>query len=452
LLNSKEIIRVIDNRLIVSTGVHEISISEIDSKAVRDLYGRDKWEDWEGKGTMSDTVYEIVEIYDTPDTLQFLQSNKVSFKELVEYLIDDTGTKDIRLIDLIKSTMFPIPLEEREVWQPFNNHAFILTNTGVGKSTGYYRLMGVEPSSDVSYIGLLGGFAITTKNITAGSLNGSGAFPMDEFPEQKTAVMNQLLNYTEHGENIRSLVETIKCVGTKSLVFMGNAEEGICDGRQFKEKVIGLATGKTLSRVGRRFAQIYYGNDFSVVRPVITDYHTVRKARAMVRNLIENNMEVLMEYIRYCKDWIVESDENYEALFEYLADLTEYEPLREFLLGHRGAVQKIKMATVKLSVIDCFDKIVYDKCDKEIVLRYSKEKYKDFKSYNAKSFAFLETDKKAEALSLKKEGKREKEIAETLEVNISTIYRWLREMDFEIKKAESEKRRKMLAEIVVKGE
>ena len=82
LLNSKEIIRVIDNRLIVATGVHEISMSEVDAKEVKKLYGRERWINWEGKDTMSDTVYKIVEIYDTSDTLQFLHTNKVSFKEL----------------------------------------------------------------------------------------------------------------------------------------------------------------------------------------------------------------------------------------------------------------------------------------------------------------------------------------------------------------------------------
>lgn len=158
-------------------------------------------------------------------------------------------------------------------------------------------------------------------------------------------------------------------------------------------------------------------------------------------------MKELMEYIQYSKSWILEDDPIYEDLFEYLATLTEHEPLREFLLGHKGAVQKIKMAAMKLAVIDCFDKIVYDKCDKKVVLTYAKQKYEDFKSYNAKSFAFLEADKKAEALQMHKKGKEEKEIADALDVHISTIYRWLEETDFEAIKAKDDKRRKMLAEI-----
>ena len=444
LLNSKEIIRIIDKRLIISTGVHEISMSEMKPQEVTKLHEHNTWEE---KTNVSDNVYKIVEVYDTTDTLELLRSNKISFKALVDYLIDDTSTKDIRLMDLTKSTMFPIPLNEREIWQPFNNHAFVLTNTGAGKSSSYYRLTGVEPSSDVSYIGLLGGFSITTRTITAGSLNGSGAFPMDEFPERKDAIMNQLLNYTEHGENIRSLVETIKCVGTKSLVFLGNCEEGICEGKQFKEKVIGLATGKTLSRIGRRFAHVYYGNDFSTVKPVATEYKTVRKARAMVRNLIDSNMKELMCYIDYCKEWILEDDIVYEDLFEYLATLTEHESLREFLLGHKGAVQKIKMAAAKLAVIDCFDKIIYDECDKKVVLEYAKKKYEDFKSYNAKSFAFLEVSKKAEALHMHKKGDKPSEIANKLGVHLATIYRWFEETGFDDKKIETDKRRKMLAEI-----
>ena len=446
LINSKQIIRVVDSRCITGTGIYELSVKEMGKKDVDSLYKNEEWHEMEN---MSPKIYEKVEVYDTSDVLAFLKDNSISFRDIVEYLIDDTGTKDRRLIDLVKSTIFPLPLEERETWQPFNNNAFVLTNTGAGKSTAYYRVQGVEPSSDVTYIGLLGGFSISNKGIRAGALNGSGVFPMDEFPEQRSAIMNQLLNYTEHGENIRSLVEPIKCEGTKSLVFMGNAEEGICDGRQFKEKVIGLATGKTLSRIGRRFAHVYYGNDFPYVKPVSTNYTTVKKARALVRNIIDSNMHVLMEFVEYCKEWILDGDEKYRELFDYLATLTEHEPLREFLLGHRGAVSKIKMAAVKLAVLDKLDAIK-NGCEKDEVLEYAKKAYEDFKGYNAMSFAFLEESKKAEVFGLLEQGEKPEDIAKKVNVDLSTVYRWKKKTDFEEKKRIMGERRRELADIVVK--
>jgi len=425
-LNSKEIIRIVDPDYVISTGMHELCIKPIPQP--QNLFNFSSWQTPKNK-LISPTIYEKTSIYDTKEMFAHLKKNNLTFKELLTFLIDDTTIKDERIIDLVKSSLLLIPLSLREIWQPFNNHAFVLTNTSAAKSTSFYRVNGIEPTSDVTHAGLIGGFT-KDKGIRAGSLNGSGNFPVDEFPEQRNPIFNQILNYTVHGETIRTLVEPIECRGTKSLIFLGNSEEGICTGKELKEKIIGLATGKTLGRIGSRFCHIYYGNDFNIVTPTHSNYTVVKKARIMCKDIINQNASLIMAFIdhKIFHEWLSIPDKKYFQLFEYLASLTTFSDLNDFLLGHRYAVPKIKFASIKLALLDNLEIIIENPNPsidvRKEVLSYAQIQYEKFKSYNIKSFAFLEENKKTQVLKLLQDKVPIPTIITKTGISRATIFRW----------------------------
>jgi hypothetical protein len=351
-------------------------------------YDFDKW-----KNDIEGDFVERIDIFDSKKIMKDLKRLKLSFKDLINFVIDDTGIKDKRIIDMTKASILPIPMSQRERLQPFNCNSFVLTNTGVGKSSSYVRLLGFEPSTDFSEAGLFGGFSTIAKGekrIIQGSLNDSGVQVFDEFPERNHPIMNKLLTYTETGEVTRDMVEKIICKGTKSLVFLGNASMKLSD-ENFIHNVIGLSTGNTLSRVGRRFPIILYGNDFVKIKASELCPET-KIGRNIVHTTFRQNYGLILKALNYGMRWVLVNDSEYENYFNGLSMLCKDVSLSEFLIGHAQSSKRIKFAALKCAIIDNLCDIVLTEGSPDalrVMMCDARKQYELFCDYNRHSFNFI---------------------------------------------------------------
>jgi len=389
-------------------------------------------------------VHEVTDAYCMKKVFQFMKDNNIAWRRVIRFLLDTTSTqdKDERIVDLAISSLYPLPLKEYFLWQKFNNHAIVLTNSGVAKSTTYEQA-GFNPSCDYSIPGMIG--SVIEGKATVGSLAGTGAFVLDEFtkPELREhgELITYLLNLLESGFTKRTLQQNVDCISTKQVLFFGNCRTNKPDGYSFMNELVRIATEHTPERVGRRFAHIYYGSDFTKVPAQVSTFDDkvlLIAIRLMINSAVNQSEPKTQRILHAAQHWLSEPDNEYEHEVLSLLKYIEITALKEFLMGCSRNAIRLRMAGLKWSIISNLDIIVMEESLAKVyskVMEDANAAYIRFKSYNMKSYQFMINLKRKKFVELYPtiaQGVTLKEIADRIEVPVTTCHRWKEEIDKEL--------------------
>ena len=405
---------VVDKKFRISLGMHELCLKR-PSKHFKDkLPGSESW-DVEGELLMPTYPFNIPE-----------RMKKGNWREIIHFLVDDTGKKSECLVNIVLSHLVWCP------YQNLNNHAIFLTQTSTGKTNTYLRVTGQEPATDVSLAGMFGTADKTDGHgweQVPGSLEGSGLMVYDEFPEQDYAVVHRMLNYLESGETRRDIVSHVVCKGSKTVVFLGNYDKFTED--DLLSKIVGLATGKALDRVGKRFAHIIYSN-LAEITPLPVKMDKLIQARIFINYALEYAEPKVNKIFNRAWKWMSQEDSDYAVKVHEIAKYCKNQKVRQFLDGCAIHSPRLRCAAVKRAIIEHLDEIILTK--KSLynvvlvpdILRF----YEEFKEYNLQSFRNFESDEKRKFLTEYKAGVSVVELqakANELGKDVTTLYRWLKE-------------------------
>jgi len=424
-VNGKDVFTIYDEDMQVDRGINEIAL--IKQSVKQKLKRIEQWQDnIQGKFTKS--VHKL----DSKKFFLAMNDLKVQWKDLLNWLIDDTLCKDKRIVEITKATYLPFPIEKDNFWASVNNHSIIVTNSGVGKSTTYARLTGKQPGSDYSIPGLVGTLG-DRNTVMGGSLNGKGLYVFDEFPttnEQRSAVVSSLLNYMESGETMRDLAQRITCTGTKTLVFMGNVPEYYNE-KNFQEILFKLAGRDAMQRVGRRLGHVLFGEHYTEVNPTKENPKHVGFLRYVLESAVTQNKSKIQKLLNKFKAWILKEDKHFVKYYKGMSRFCSYRMVTQFMEGHSRSYSRIKCGALKWAIIQNLDKISLlsykEYC--KVVKEDMEYIYEEMKRWDFESFDFLIEGKKARAAEMLKGGKTIKEVSESLSILYQTVKNWSEELN-----------------------
>lgn len=432
-INGEDVFTIYDPNITIDRGKNELSL-ELMKKGVeikdgkKTLQNQDLW-----NSRVIGKLVKSCNKLDVKDFFKIIQELKIEWKTFLDYLIDDTGKKDERIINIAKATYMPSP-DINSFYASINNHAIVVSNSGVGKSTTFSRLTGKQPEADYSIPGLVG--TIIDNKVTGGSLNGKGIYVFDEFPqtnETRSMVVASLLNYMESGETIRDLAQKIYCKGTKTLIFLGNVPREYNE-KNFEEILLKLAGQDAFQRVGRRIAHVLFKLNFKEINPSHENPTYISFLRYVLESAITQNTQKIRKIYSHFKNWLFEEDEEYINTIKSFIRFSSFKLVSQFLEGNARAYTRIKNGAIKWTILENLDKITLNKANsKELIAHLEKEikrNYETLKNYNYDSYEFLQEGKKAKAIEMFKIGKTETEIAEELDISDHTVKKWIK--DYEI--------------------
>jgi len=415
---------IIDPSFSMSIGRNEICLRSVNKNSKKTEKKFPNLSNMEVKQELCIKIQE----YNVRKVLRELKDKKILWKEILDYILDDTGTKDQAIKDVSKSVLLPMPLFDVSLFQQFNNHAFIITNTGVAKTTTFIR-SGVHTSSDWSVPGLFGTF---DKQHIPGFLSGSGPAIFDEFNEaeshEKTHIVNHLLNYLQQGIADRKKKGMSPCYGTKSIVFMGNCNTNM-DYDDFLRTISFLTSKDKLDRIGRRFCHLLYG-EYKQVKPTSFDHFALIHSRLFMNSLLFEVKSKLPSCIMYSLKWAQIDDKEYKKEINKMLRYVRADYIEDYMRGMKGAISNLKMAGIKAALMDNLDSLVTGSVKnvmKESVMPDAEEYYRRFKAYNLKSISHFIDKVKFNAFNLYESGKSISEIAAEIHRSPETIYKWVRE-------------------------
>jgi len=430
-LNGEDVFTIFDPEMSVDRGRNELALEIMKRSNViikdgrRVLPNQESWKDrTQGKLVKACPKLNAKEFF------EMIKTFKTTWLDFLNYLIDDTGKKDERIINIAKATYLTAP-EINNFFASINNHSLIVSNSGVGKSTTFSRLTGKQPETDYSIPGLIG--TIVDNKVTGGSLNGRGLYVFDEFPqtnEARSMVVASLLNYMESGETIRDLAQRIYCKGVKTLVFLGNIPREYNE-KNFEEILMKLAGQDAFQRVGRRMAHILFRPDFKEVNPSYENVTYVNFLRYVLESAVSQNLAKIRKIYTHFNDWILEEDRTYIDTIKSYSKYSSFKLVLQFLEGNARAYSRIKNGALKWAILENLDKICTDEMSFDDLLSYLEvetfAKYEILKGYNYESYEFLLEGKKAKVIELHKSGKSEAQIADELEISDKTVKKWIKD-------------------------
>jgi len=429
--NAQDVFTILDKGFNMDRGVNEITVKKVPTSAISKLRKYDTWKD-QKVGEM----VKRIDPFDSKFIFEQLFNLGLDWSDCVNYLIDDTGKKDERIKNVFKAQYMPLPMEPG-VWQQFNNHSIILSNSGVGKTVSSQRLTGQPTVTTPTIPGLIGSEASSPDGgigTTKGLLSGTGLISIDEFPEADNPIVNDLLNYIDQGLVIRGIRTPVRCEGVKCIQFLGNSDYKY-SGASLLKNIICLSTGKTLSRVGRRFAHVLYGNDFRVVTPQVSDMKVVAKIRNMITSITNQHSRTIHSLFKKSIRWIQTPDKEYKDIMLEMSQLSKEVKIQEFMRGLSMSAPRIKLGAVKWAMLDNLDKITFSRklggaktIHKNIILPEALINYEKLKGYNFISFGFVEEGQKGVFKEMYSEGADIEYIAFLLNKSTSTLYRWRKDL------------------------
>jgi len=361
----------------------------------------------------------------------------VTWKQLIDYFVDHTGFMDERLLNVFKGSYLHLPFEESaQHWQRVNNHSFVVTNTRIGKTAGYYNMTGETPSTAYTEAGLIGtNDRVNTEQQIQGRLNGNGMYAFDEFPrhadQSQHAIIDKIYSYMTNGETNRDIAGGVTCVGTKSLLFFGNVPNEYNSKSFFMmlKKLAGEGAG--IDACGSRIAHILFGTDFVTLNSDTTnvDKYTDR-LRWLIEVLMFEKRKIIEAILKKMFDWIIADDLEYKKAILDLIPLAPYDDIQNFLKGHVAGCSRLKMAAVKQAILENLDIICMKTYTEAMptIQKDAEDNYKRFKEYNIRSLDFLHDTRKSAVLELVKQGKKYNDIvAAGINIYETTYYKYIKE-------------------------
>lgn len=429
--SSTEFFTLIDKFSMLNFGFNEMVIRDINSD---DLKNEPKFESW--KDMSRGTIYrEALQSIDSVAVLNSMKRKGVTFRELSDYVIDDSGEKDPILIAVAKAARLPISFSLRTRLQPFNCNFIVFANSGTGKSLAFQRMIGREAPQNISAAGLFGGF--TSKGgINPGLLDGEGVLVIDEAGRKtkddldgELPILEKALTYTETGEAIRGLVTPIACRGTKSIVIIGNSDLDDSEMNGLERFITRKFTEHANNRVGRRFPFVVYRNDMPYVHKKDFDSDLVSKCRLIIDAVLYQNKGVIAENLIKGVRWCSVPDKKFEAYFMDISRRFRSSVLREYTQGVAIGYGRVKFAALKLAVFNNMDRLVLAKRKKNDVfgevMKEAKENYYYFIQEIQRSFSGIKESPYDKMVNLIDKQVPVIDIVKETGLSSKTVYRYI---------------------------
>lgn len=412
-----------------------VCVQSLHKREVSDSEEYPRTESWLDEELRGELV-KIVPFIDTNEFFEQLQNmEEINWEDFIYMLADDTDSKDRRIMQMGLFSQIELPKNSQlqKFYQSTNGHMIIATQTGTGKSTMWERLTGNEPSSDWTQAGLIGSVDMGEGLTIKGDLHGQGAHVFDEFPEKDgkdVGIMKHLLNYMESGQTTRSTHRTVRCEGTKNLVFLGNLPFDEVSERSFQHLLSKLGGDGPKDRLGRRIGHILYGNDFNEVNPGPESKAAVQFLRNSLQTLTNQNTQKIKLLLEWTVDWVSQEDDDYT---DTIRDYTTYaeDETRSFLNAHARATSRIKMSALRLAIIENLPQI--NQTDElrdlwsDTITSQAVRNYQNFKEYNINSIEFLLENDKKYAMQEFEKGKSPSQVQERFAASKSKLEKWYEE-------------------------
>ena len=382
--------------------------------------------------------------------LEEFKNNPELFKKLLDWLIDDTNSKDERITTIIKACYLPLPIDDL-YFQRYNNHAIVITNAKTGKTHTYSNISGKVPSVDYSEAGLIG--TNSQHGINKGSLSGTGFFGFDEITGLKdkestsSGIANRLLNYMEDGVSIRDLATKIECRGTKSLIFFGNTT-GIISENSMNKTMTLFVNSLDTEKLGRRLAHIIFNDEIKICKNKKLTRKDL-KAKKIIKNIIteivkdakDKIIDELERMSNFLEQDIEGEDIEYHSILDSLSDSLQTSSMKRLIKGIKMSTSRLHFASAKIVLLNNLDKIVLskDKIDISVFSDELRYYYKKFKEWNIETFEnllkenigfdkFVEDierlDIDTDVLFAPLTPVKRDELASKLNIDISSLYRY----------------------------
>ena len=253
------------------------------------------------------------------------------------------------------------------------NHALLITNSAVGKTTKGMIITGEPVISDFSSANLLG-FATAEKKVR-GKLDGrTKATILDEMQEIKDEeVLGRLLTYMAQGTCQISKGLGISCQGHSTLCFQGNPKSVSRDVdnrivqlfgfvRQFRDFLMKISTNARA--LSKRIGEVNVGLDYKTISGEGVSEAEFEKGQMIIRTLAESSKDGFTDLLKNSKidKWITKAHskeycEKVDSLIKQCEDYLTKEFLEGQKINYRGVRGgAIRRAWLKVGLSKFFNK------------------------------------------------------------------------------------------------
>jgi hypothetical protein len=396
------------NRFDQDFGVAILAAKEIRRE---ELENSTEFEEWRGFVSEKDVRIVAEEKYSIEPGKFFGKINHEEWVQCVKFLTDETATKSEEITRVCESAVVIIP-EYRLDLMRRNNHSYLQTTSGTGKTETIKNLTGVQPTASRSTEAGLKGSVDLRGKITQGVMNGSGLFAFDEIDKRTKEdehLVAQFADYMSSGEDKRVMRPIIHFKGTKTLFFLGNiSPESVCE-EGFKSAFSKLIDYYSFEMAARRIGLYVFGifNRVSEEKIEAELEESFPRIKNLIRQQISsvclhNKKALSLMYDAFFNSFNSEKYEEVRQLEdEYLKSLGEIYELSErvsegtvflgFLKGlsHSQSYNRVKMAAFRRTLLYHLDDIQKGVDPAEFVRLNFKEifeNYKYFLNMNVQSF------------------------------------------------------------------
>jgi len=348
--------------LIESQGKNMLSIREVTPKNRKMIIEKASSLGWL-KPKEDVSVVRLHEAQLPVDPAAFFERYGDRWREILQMFCDEGLEKDIRLVDAFKGSLIPLPIHECRVWQPYNNHVIMCTNSGVGKSTFYEGLLGKNINADLSVAGLIGSRSKDGQELK-GELYGSGMYLIDEISnltkqDYSSSILDSLLNYMESGTAGRGVKYGVELKGTCSLFFANNPKpnQDMLDSMVYFFRI--LQEEKDTERLARRFCMLLVGSDFTRIDKTSSGNTCLRGVmprliQTCVLKYWNNKLKPILKSALHDSDLVLEKDKDVKNTILAKADTCPNESVKMYIRGMSRSLKRIRFSAHRIAVLENF--------------------------------------------------------------------------------------------------
>jgi hypothetical protein len=447
-MDTSSVYYIVDMHGIVpDIGSHRLAIREFPYSEREKLVAQMQNMGWLPPGTDQRSVkLHKAEFMVSP--IEFFRKNGDRWKEIVDMWVNENCVKDERLVDAFKCSQVPLLRGDSEYWQRLNSHAFLMTNTGTGKST-FSDIAGVTPIVDLSIPGIFGGNIGDYTKQQIGALQGSGFMLIDEIEmlqrqEYSSQIMLALLSYLESGKVQRRLKVPINCQGTKTIWFASNPSDEDDILYSFVRFLRILQGDADPKRLGRRIAFTLVGKSFRTVNVV----NPVSSLRRLMPPIIHYSMlkywdSKIVKIMKSNMRWVNDERKRYSDIchtLESKARACPNETVKEYISGMALGQHRIRFSAIRLLILENLEKICSGSGYRNAVQSIEENRenvYMRLVSHNMRSVDDLvmaidsiQPTKECAQMILAKYPKASvRDIGLTIGVSHETVWRWFKNRD-----------------------
>jgi hypothetical protein len=325
--------------------------------------------------------------------VQFLKEEKpiklgnegFSWKEYIDRLVEWKPGKDPKLKIIHKAKLLRIPEMK------YNTHSIEITPSGVGKTLFYYCAGHViDKASPKSVVG----FAKNPEEVFYGTAHNSELpIALDQI-ESQTAheLARYMFNLLELGvATVDSGATRFEVYTKSSFAFLGNPDIRKKKGLDWLFIHISYNTA-----FGRRFAIILFETSRERMKPVENkltpkEEEEWKASFSILRAIEEYCYPKLKQIWRDIKinSWLQRPIDGYEETISKIAENTQDEKLKDFMLNHTKAQHRVRASALNIALVELLDKIALDSITIDEIIELAEEYLPEIVNINIDSFKVM---------------------------------------------------------------